>query len=76
MKLLILVLKWEEFIYYDIDVYLIIGDLIIEMNNKRFIFDIIEWIFNVNILVLIFEILIDNELKLNLVIIIKGVNMF
>lgn len=46
------------------------------MNNKRFIFDIIEWIFNVNILVLIFEILIDNELKLNLVIIIKGVNMF
>lgn len=76
MKLLILVLKWEEFIYCDIDVYLIIGDLIIEMNNKRFIFDIIEWIFNVNILVLIFEILIDNELKLNLVIIIKGVNMF
>lgn len=76
MKLLILVLKWEEFIYYDIDVYLIIGDLIIEMNNKRFIFDIIEWIFSVNILVLIFEILIDNELKLNLVIIIKGVNMF
>lgn len=76
MKLLILVLKWEEFIYYDIDVYLIIGDLIIEMNNKRFIFDIIEWIFNVNILVLIFEILIDNELKLNLVLIIKGVNMF
>lgn len=46
------------------------------MNNKMFIFDIIEWIFNVNILVLIFEILIDNELKLNLVIIIKGVNMF